>query len=55
MERPRPGQGRAQLVDDSGVHTGTDQHLGAVQLVPQAQQRGQLGNALAAAPGTAAR
>lgn len=34
MERPRPGQGRAQFVDDSGVHTGTDQHLGAVQLVP---------------------
>jgi len=55
MERPRPGQGRAQFVDDSGVHTGTDQHLGAVQLVTQAQQRGQLGNALAAAPGTAAR
>ena len=55
MERPRPGQGRAQLVDDSGVHTGTNQNLGAVQLVPQAQQRGQLGNALAAALGTAAR
>ena len=55
VERPRPGQCRAQLVDDSGVHTGTDQHLGTVQLVPQAQQRGQLGNALAAAPGTAAR
>ena len=54
VEGPCPGQRSAQLVNDGGADPCADEDLGAVQRIPQAQQRSQLGCALTAALGPAA-